>query len=559
VQGFSTQFGGEAARPLTAVLFMVVAMLAVALPEPARATAQVPDILLHEGKERALCTTPFDSAPKEYRSQVPFKPSHTGCWRGYQAWWSIVDGRLYLDRVEDCSFGDGEEWTASDLTGGREERLLADWYSGVLRVWDGEMLEYVHGGFGSVYERDLMLVIEKGVVTRTLVVNHFMDKRPNYLDMAGAPNTGRTASDDEWFAVPQTGRGTKVAEAGAWGDGWYLVGSEEDYFQRTRLLFRLDPDGSSRRFELGSGRIRGAAPAPDGGLYLIGETYGLEYDAPWFARVDAGGNLVFEKLLTEEAPGRLYGVASIPGGGALAVGEHFLGHIGESQGWLAEFADDGTVVSQQYVGGEAYHFFTDLVRTKNGGVFVSGAQRGETMQAWHARFRSTRAQKAGQQVEPTEDWALLSGTTETSDGSVVLTGRVLGSMATEGGIDRALTIRLNRSGKVSSRREFGEHVLGIGKPTAIGTDVVLVVARAENFDSRGEFEVNDWTVHLVRIPPEGEETWTRLTEPRLAAFDDQLPGALIVGATLERIDFLLLDLGKELEWRPMSMTLETPP
>ena len=47
-----------------------------------------------------------------------------------------------------------------------EGRVRADWHSGELRVPMGEMLEYVHGGYGSTWERDRLVMIEKGVVVR---------------------------------------------------------------------------------------------------------------------------------------------------------------------------------------------------------------------------------------------------------------------------------------------------------------------------------------------------------------------------------------------------------
>jgi hypothetical protein len=50
--------------------------------------------------------------------------------------------------------------------------LLADWFSGVLRIARGERLVYVHMGFGSVYEEDEFLFIERGrVIGRRTVKN----------------------------------------------------------------------------------------------------------------------------------------------------------------------------------------------------------------------------------------------------------------------------------------------------------------------------------------------------------------------------------------------------
>ena len=48
-------------------------------------------------------------------------------------------------------------------------RVRADWYSGELRIPMGEMLKYVHGGYGSEYEQDRLVLVQAGVVVRDWV------------------------------------------------------------------------------------------------------------------------------------------------------------------------------------------------------------------------------------------------------------------------------------------------------------------------------------------------------------------------------------------------------
>lgn len=76
----------------------------------------------------------------------------TACWRGYRGTWEINEGRLYLRSLE------GRYRVTS------HEPILAEWYSGLLRVPQGKLLEYVHFEFGSVYETELFLDIEDGIV-----------------------------------------------------------------------------------------------------------------------------------------------------------------------------------------------------------------------------------------------------------------------------------------------------------------------------------------------------------------------------------------------------------
>jgi len=55
--------------------------------------------------------------------------------------------------------------------------LLADWFTGVLRVPRGEMLAYVHMGFGSVYEEEVHIHVERGRVTGSRIYNNRSENR----------------------------------------------------------------------------------------------------------------------------------------------------------------------------------------------------------------------------------------------------------------------------------------------------------------------------------------------------------------------------------------------
>jgi hypothetical protein len=50
--------------------------------------------------------------------------------------------------------------------------VFASWFTGLLRILQGKLLKYVHGGFGSLQERDLIISIESGVVARLWRLNY---------------------------------------------------------------------------------------------------------------------------------------------------------------------------------------------------------------------------------------------------------------------------------------------------------------------------------------------------------------------------------------------------
>lgn len=76
----------------------------------------------------------------------------TACWRRYVATWEIKAGRLYLRGVT------GRYQLNST------EPLFADWVSDVLWVPHGELLQYVHMGFDSLYEFDMVISVSDGIV-----------------------------------------------------------------------------------------------------------------------------------------------------------------------------------------------------------------------------------------------------------------------------------------------------------------------------------------------------------------------------------------------------------
>lgn len=123
-------------------------------------TAQVPEILLCGGDRLAMTFCP--PLPKQHprvvkkegnrRDSESFLLSSTACWRRYQGTWEIQDRSFLLVALSGA-------WTLMGT-----EPLLADWFSGVLRVPRGKQVKYVHMGFASVFEEELHIGVREGVV-----------------------------------------------------------------------------------------------------------------------------------------------------------------------------------------------------------------------------------------------------------------------------------------------------------------------------------------------------------------------------------------------------------
>ena len=127
-------------------------------------TAQVSETLLLDGHKLRLCEVPLNSYFALTGVAPRFRAETSACWRGYIGRWEIKDSRLYLIDI-DGSYEDGSPATLESLFPGFPDRVFAHWYSGTLRVPQGELLKYRHMGWASTFERDLLIEVEDGVVT----------------------------------------------------------------------------------------------------------------------------------------------------------------------------------------------------------------------------------------------------------------------------------------------------------------------------------------------------------------------------------------------------------
>ncbi len=123
-------------------------------------TTQSAEIIFIEGESYTLFEEPLESYWTSLRKKPEFMAPNTACWRGYYGTWTIEDGKLYLLKIET----ENESLTKQSIFPLIKGPVFAEWYSGELRIPRGECLKYVHGGFGSIYERDILLTVKKGKV-----------------------------------------------------------------------------------------------------------------------------------------------------------------------------------------------------------------------------------------------------------------------------------------------------------------------------------------------------------------------------------------------------------
>jgi len=143
-------------------------------------TSQIPDKIIYNGNEYKLHCNPMEAYFELHPEKRPVNEiMSSNLWRGYVATFEIKDNALYLKdlsiQVSDTTTKDKFDhmWiSVVDKVFPNETNIKIDWYTGLLVLPYGELLNYVHMGYGSTYENYILIEINKG--------NFMKEKDMNY-------------------------------------------------------------------------------------------------------------------------------------------------------------------------------------------------------------------------------------------------------------------------------------------------------------------------------------------------------------------------------------------
>lgn len=156
------------------ILLLAVFILLI-IPQTTFATAQFPDILIYKGKKVSINSNPLESYFNEEhpRPRDLFQFTCTAIWRGYVATWEIKDDYLYLVKlVEGTCSDNAKKIPLSRIFPGAKKSIKAIWYSGTLIIPEGKILDYVHMGYESLYEKETRLTIEDGKLVDSKTIDN---------------------------------------------------------------------------------------------------------------------------------------------------------------------------------------------------------------------------------------------------------------------------------------------------------------------------------------------------------------------------------------------------
>jgi hypothetical protein len=154
------------------------AIYVCSIASTAEGTAQFSDLIVIEGRSEQLFTEPLEPAlhaDPELQYKLMMRIPGNGCsasWRGYVAGWEIRTDELYLVDVQVDPCANVKKMVPlAELFPGAIGPVKAQWFTGTLTGPQGQQLEYVHMGYGSRYERYLLLDIVKGNVTSSTLTS----------------------------------------------------------------------------------------------------------------------------------------------------------------------------------------------------------------------------------------------------------------------------------------------------------------------------------------------------------------------------------------------------
>lgn len=133
-------------------------------------TAQVREIIVYEEQEYRMEEYPLADHIRKMGNEINYDNMTSACWRGYIGDWEIILNKLYLTGLSNMT-GSGYKFSMKTLFPG-QEKVFAEWYSGELRIPRGEMIENNYRKHIYVYEEDLFLEIENGILINSRIINN---------------------------------------------------------------------------------------------------------------------------------------------------------------------------------------------------------------------------------------------------------------------------------------------------------------------------------------------------------------------------------------------------
>ena len=146
--------------------------------------AQIGDKIFYNGQIHSLASEPL--SPYLYSNKIEklFSGISSSCYRGYCAIQKIENKNIYLLNVEspnskkdETADGVDEPISAMNKLFPVQNEVFGDWVNGKIKIQSGKVLQFVNKGYESVYEKNIFLKFENGVLVDEKVALNTPDEQ----------------------------------------------------------------------------------------------------------------------------------------------------------------------------------------------------------------------------------------------------------------------------------------------------------------------------------------------------------------------------------------------
>lgn len=148
---------------------LLIAFLILFNINKTNATAQRPDYLIIENDTLKLHCNPLEGYFEKNPLPQDLRVFNSGLWRSYIAFFKIINNRLVVENLYQPQYLENEKGehyekliSIYNKVFGENLNFDCNFYNGVLICPRGELIEYVHMGYSSVYENYSLFEIKEG-------------------------------------------------------------------------------------------------------------------------------------------------------------------------------------------------------------------------------------------------------------------------------------------------------------------------------------------------------------------------------------------------------------
>ena len=147
-------------------------LIVLIIPFTGFATGQAGDILIWNGDTLSVFANPLElrNDIDSLRSKLFGEKEagiNTACWRGYIAEWTVIENEIYLTNIFSCNYDDdGIKCDLEDVFGTicKDGKVKATWMTGNIVIPKGKLIHYIHSGYDSFFETELVLTFKNGML-----------------------------------------------------------------------------------------------------------------------------------------------------------------------------------------------------------------------------------------------------------------------------------------------------------------------------------------------------------------------------------------------------------